>query len=92
MPAKKKSPVLCPLTVSPSKRRAADKLAGSVKELLPAGLSQPALRALAGAGYATLDQLAKVREADLAKLHGMGPKGIRTIQEALQQRGLSLQR
>jgi hypothetical protein len=43
-------------------------------ESLPAGLSQPALRALAGAGYATLDQLAKVREADLAKLHGMGPK------------------
>jgi predicted flap endonuclease-1-like 5' DNA nuclease len=55
----------------------------------PPGLSQPALRALAGAGYIRLEQLTKVRESDLRKLHGMGPKGIRLIREALGAQGLS---
>lgn len=31
----------------------------------PAGMSQPALRALSGAGYTHLDQLTKVSEAEL---------------------------
>ncbi len=56
---------------------------------LPAGLSQPALRALSAAGYARLDQLMTVTEADLLKLHGMGPKGIRILRAALEARGLS---
>jgi hypothetical protein len=55
----------------------------------PAGLSQPALRALAGAGYVRLEQLAKVREADVLRLHGMGPKGIRLLRQALADKGLS---
>jgi predicted flap endonuclease-1-like 5' DNA nuclease len=56
---------------------------------LPPGLSQPAIRALAGVGVTTLDQLTEFRERDLAKLHGMGPKGIRTLREALAEKGLS---
>lgn len=56
---------------------------------LPSGLSQPAIRALTGAGYTRLEQLTKVREADVAKLHGMGPKGIETLRAALKARGLS---
>jgi 3-methyladenine DNA glycosylase AlkD len=52
----------------------------------PAGLSQPALRALAGAGYSRLDQLAKVSDAELRDLHGMGPKGIRILRAALKQK------
>lgn len=55
----------------------------------PAGLSQPALRALAGAGYSRLEQLAAVCEADLKKLHGMGPKGIETLRQALAEKGLA---
>jgi len=55
----------------------------------PAGLSQPALRALAGAGYMRLDQLAKVREADVLRLHGMGPKAIDLLRRALDAKGLS---
>lgn len=55
----------------------------------PAGLSQPALRALYGAGYTQLNELAKVTEADVSKLHGMGPKGIRALKEALKKKGLS---
>jgi hypothetical protein len=54
----------------------------------PAGLSQPALRALDAAGYKTLKQLTKVTEADLLKLHGMGPKGTRILRAALQEKGM----
>ena len=50
---------------------------------LPAKLSQPALRALAGAGIVNLEQLTTVTEAELLKLHGMGPKGIRILRQAL---------
>jgi hypothetical protein len=55
----------------------------------PAGLSQPALRALSNAGYTSLDQLAKVKEADLLKLHGMGPKAIVLLHAALKAKGRS---
>ncbi|HZO30092.1 MAG TPA: DNA-binding protein [Chloroflexota bacterium] len=56
---------------------------------LPPKLSKPAQRALANAGYTRLDQLTAVREADLAKLHGMGPKALRQLREALAERGAS---
>ncbi len=54
--------------------------------LLPAGLSQPAIRALTGAGYSRLDQLAGASEAKLRALHGLGQKGITTIKAALAKR------
>lgn len=56
---------------------------------LPAGLAQPALRALAAAGYTSLDQLANVREADLKALHGMGPKALDILRDALKAQGQS---
>ena len=56
---------------------------------LPEGLAQPALRALASAGIARLDQLAKVSEGEIAKLHGMGPSGIKLLRAALAAKGLS---
>jgi hypothetical protein len=55
----------------------------------PRGLSQPALRALLGAGITSLDQLAAIREADLRKLHGIGPKGIDLLRSALLSLGKS---
>ena len=55
----------------------------------PAGLSNPARRALAGAGYTHLSQLAGVRESDLRKLHGMGPKALDLLRSALNSQGLS---
>ncbi|MFE4569625.1 helix-hairpin-helix domain-containing protein [Paenibacillus chitinolyticus] len=55
----------------------------------PAGLSKPALRALAGAGFLRLEQLARVTEKELLQLHGMGPKGIETLRPALAAKGLS---
>ena len=56
---------------------------------LPAGLSKPAQRALAGAGYTRLEQLAKVRKADIMRLHGMGPKAFELLSRALAARGLA---
>ena len=35
-------------------------------------------------------QLANVSLAELAKLHGVGPKALRLLQEALEQQGMSL--
>ncbi len=53
-------------------------------------LSAPARRALSGAGYARLEQLADASESDLGKLHGMGPTAIAALRTALGDRGLSL--
>ncbi len=55
----------------------------------PAGLSQPARRALAGAGYERLEQLTQVSEADLKRLHGIGPKALDQLRAALGARSLS---
>jgi DNA-directed RNA polymerase alpha subunit len=52
-------------------------------------LSVPARRALSGAGYTRLDQLAQVSESELKKLHGMGPTAIAALAAALDERGLS---
>jgi DNA-directed RNA polymerase alpha subunit len=56
---------------------------------LPRGLASPARRALDQLGYSRLDQLTSVTESELAKLHGMGPKALRQLRDALHQRGLS---
>lgn len=56
---------------------------------LPTGLSKPAQRALAGAGYSRLEQLTHVSEKEILALHGMGPKGIRQLREALAEKGWS---
>jgi hypothetical protein len=50
---------------------------------LNAGLSKPAQRALANAGIGTVATLAKKTEADIAALHGMGPRGIVALKRTL---------
>jgi hypothetical protein len=52
-------------------------------------LSAPARRALAGAGYERLEQLNGVAEADLSRLHGLGPSAIEALRTALTERGWS---
>lgn len=56
----------------------------------PIRLSNPAIRALVEAGYTRFEELNEVSQAKLAALHGMGPKGIRIINEELKQLGLGL--
>ena len=55
----------------------------------PVGLAQPAIRALSGAGYTRLAQLAEVSEAELKKLHGIGPNSIEQLRRALEAQGLA---
>lgn len=52
-------------------------------------LSAPARRALSAAGYTRLEQLAQASEAELEKLHGMGPTAIDALAAALRERGLA---
>lgn len=56
---------------------------------LPAALAKPARRALVGAGYAGLEQLTTVSEAEIGQLHGMGPKALEQLRRALAARGQS---
>lgn len=54
----------------------------------PSGMPQSAIRALVGAGYDQMEQLAGASESVLLQLHGVGPKAIRVIKQALDDRGL----
>lgn len=56
---------------------------------LPTGLSKPAQRALAGAGFSHLEQLTRVSEPEILALHGMGPKAMQLLREALAEKGWS---
>jgi hypothetical protein len=56
---------------------------------LPRGIGAPATRALAAAGLTRLDQLAGVPERQLGDLHGVGPRALRILREALAEQGLS---
>ena len=56
---------------------------------LPRSIGKPATQALTLAGWVRLEQLAARSEADLRKLHGVGPKAIRILREAMEEKGLS---
>ena len=56
---------------------------------LPAKLSQPAQRALAGAGIQRLEQLTRFTEEQIKQLHGIGPNALAQLRSALAARGLS---
>ena len=55
----------------------------------PPGLSQPAIRALAGAGCQTLLDVTRFSLAELSQLHGMGPRGIEILRLAFAEKGLA---
>jgi hypothetical protein len=52
-------------------------------------LASPAQRALAGAGITRLEQLTRMTEAELARLHGIGPNALKTLRLALEEKGLT---
>ncbi|MDP9637927.1 hypothetical protein J2W54_002135 [Rhodococcus fascians] len=62
----------------------------TTEPVFPTGIGNPAMRALRAAGYTCLDDLAGVPAAELASLHGVGPKAVRIVQEALERTGRSL--
>jgi hypothetical protein len=58
-------------------------MTGRQESDLPAGLPKPALRALSAAGYLRLEQLTRLSEAEVHKLHGMGPKALNLMRPEL---------
>jgi predicted flap endonuclease-1-like 5' DNA nuclease len=53
-------------------------------------IGAPATRALEAAGRRRLAQVAELSEAELLALHGVGPRAVRILREALAAKGLSL--
>jgi hypothetical protein len=64
-------------------------MSGEPESDLPSGLSRPARRALDRAGYARLEQLTGITEAEVLRLHGMGPKALDQLRSARAARGQS---
>ncbi|HEY7169797.1 MAG TPA: methyltransferase domain-containing protein [Vicinamibacterales bacterium] len=52
-------------------------------DAFPPGIGGPALRALANAGIRSMSDLSRRSEAELAALHGMGPKALSILKSAL---------
>jgi hypothetical protein len=52
-------------------------------------IGAPATRALTSVGITRLSQLTDHRAEELLKLHGMGPRAIKILRQALADQGLS---
>lgn len=52
-------------------------------------IGRPAMGALHLERITKLEHLTKYSETDLLKIHGVGPKAIRILKEALKEKGLS---
>ena len=60
-----------------------------IRSEFPYAIGAPARRALEGAGYPKLEEIAKLSEAEMLKLHGMGPKALGKLRQALNEKELS---
>ncbi|WP_174184316.1 hypothetical protein [Nocardia barduliensis] len=76
------------------KRLAAPMIAAETADVavgdLPTAIGNPARRALAAVGITTLARVAESTEAQLLAMHGVGPKAVRVLREALRSSGRSL--
>ena len=61
-----------------------------LQDSLPRELGRPARRALVLAGYSSMEALQGVSEAYLTKLHGVGPRGLSRLKNAMAAKGLAL--
>ncbi len=57
---------------------------------LPKGIGKPATRALAAVGVTSLDQVTRFTESQLLALHGVGPKAVGILKDALRAQSKSL--
>jgi predicted flap endonuclease-1-like 5' DNA nuclease len=53
-------------------------------------IGRPAAAALEAIGITTLEEAAKLSEAQLLATHGVGPKAVRILREALAERGMEV--
>ncbi|RPI86731.1 MAG: DNA-binding protein [Chloroflexi bacterium] len=56
---------------------------------LPEGLASPVQRALEQHGLLQLEKIAELSESELKQLHGIGPKAIEQLRQAMAAQGLS---
>ncbi|MGC5614882.1 hypothetical protein [Georgenia sp. Z1491] len=71
-----------PARVSADAESAATAEPGEVGDL-PRSIGRPATRALAAAGITTLAQIAETTDDDLLDLHGVGPRAVTLLREAV---------
>jgi len=62
------------------------------KAAFPPGIGGPALRALSSAGIRSMADLTNFSETELAALHGMGPRALGLLRDALFASGWSFRR
>jgi len=77
----------CELMRNPRKKEVAN--AASIAGAFPSGLPKPALRALYAQGFRTLPVLCAHTVADVAMLHGIGPKAMAVLRNAMRERSLA---
>lgn len=61
---------------------------GSPATEFPRSIGKVAARELALAGFTRFEHLTKVAKKSLLRIHGVGPKSVRILEEELQERGL----
>jgi hypothetical protein len=66
-----------------------DEEAETVQTEFPDRLGKVAPQALAVHGYTRYEHLTRVTARELLRIHGVGPKAIRILEEELKARGLS---
>ncbi len=79
----------CPLTQNPARRAKADASTAPLRAVFPKGVGEPALRALAMRNLTTMESLTTITEQQLLGMHGIGPKAVRILRDAMHLRGLS---
>lgn len=55
---------------------------------IPINIGKPTLRVLESANIVRLDQLSSISQEELLKLHGVGPKAVRILSDALAEKGM----
>jgi predicted flap endonuclease-1-like 5' DNA nuclease len=59
---------------------------------LPDAIGKTAARALAESGITSLERVAAHSQKELLAIHGVGPKAVRILGEALAEKGLAFKR
>ena len=78
----------CALVANPALRRNVNAETDAIAPKFPSGIPRPALRALLSAGLTELSHLSRISETDLAALHGIGPKAIGLLRNAMREMGI----
>lgn len=77
-----------PKRMAAAQREAAVGEAPIGPDALPPSIGKPATRALLGAGVKDLIAVSAKAEAELLALHGVGPRAVKLLGEALRERGM----